>query len=155
VAGYFLDSSAVAKLYHDEAGSEEMRRLFGAVENHFYLSRLGVIELQSVFARKVLTGEISTDDVGVLRARFLNDLRQRSLRVTALTALHYDAAERLVQEHGARLRLRTLDALQLAVALDLTGRGLASRFVTADKTLCEVAQELRLSVWNPEGGLAP
>ena len=63
---------------------------------------------------------------------------------------YFRDAEKLVATYGPNHRLRTLDALQLAVALDLKKRGLASTFVCADKTLCQVAELAGLAVLNPE-----
>jgi len=48
------------------------------------------------------------------------------------------------------MRLRALDALQLAVAVELRHRSLADFFVAADKVLCEVAGLEGFSVINPE-----
>jgi hypothetical protein len=48
------------------------------------------------------------------------------------------------------MRLRALDAVQLAVALGLKRQGLIDRFVAADKILCEVAALEGFSVFNPE-----
>jgi hypothetical protein len=43
-----------------------------------------------------------------------------------------------------------LDALQLAVVLDLSGRGLVTQSVCADQRLCTIAAAEGLSVVNPE-----
>ncbi len=48
-----------------------------------------------------------------------------------------------------RRRFRTLDALQLAVALDLSRRGMTEYFVCADTRLCETAEEEGLVIVNP------
>jgi hypothetical protein len=45
-------------------------------------------------------------------------------------------------------RLRTLDALQLAVAIDLRSRGPSVTFVCADVVLCALAKSEGLSVIN-------
>jgi hypothetical protein len=45
--------------------------------------------------------------------------------------------------------LRTLDALQLSVALDLRRRDAASELVTSDRILCDVAALEGLPVLNP------
>jgi hypothetical protein len=67
-----------------------------------------------------------------------------------MTGFHYQEAQRLVRKHGPTSRLRTLDALQLAMALDLRTRGLMDRFVCADKVLLAVAAGEGLSVVDPE-----
>ena len=46
--------------------------------------------------------------------------------------------------------MRTLDATQLAVALDLRGKSELDVFVVADKLLCEVAALEGLVVETPE-----
>jgi hypothetical protein len=56
----------------------------------------------------------------------------------------------LVERYAFASRLRALDALQLAVALELRNRKLVDHFVAADTILCEVAEHEGLSVVNPE-----
>jgi hypothetical protein len=46
--------------------------------------------------------------------------------------------------------LRTLDALQLATALDLQAKGLVDRFISSDQSLCVIAVTQGLVVANPE-----
>ena len=48
-----LDTSALAKLYHREAGSEFVRRLLKDHQGSAFLSRLGLLEMHSVLASKV------------------------------------------------------------------------------------------------------
>ena len=84
------------------------------------------------------------------RSRFILDIAAGEIEVYSVTEDHYAAAERLIVLHGFHHRLRTLDALQLAVALDLAEQQLLDRFVTADQVLAEVASLERLKVLNPE-----
>lgn len=63
---------------------------------------------------------------------------------------HLDFAQHLVARHGYRRRLRSLDALQLAVALDLRAQSRVDVFAAADKALIEVARLEGLAVENPE-----
>ena len=67
-----------------------------------------------------------------------------------MNAGHFRDAERLINTYGSDSRLRTLDALQLAVALSLQQRGLVGIFVCADRVLCDVAERVGFSVLNPE-----
>lgn len=48
------------------------------------------------------------------------------------------------------VRLRALDAIQIAVALRLRNQGLVDQFVSADKVLCEVAALEGFAVFDPE-----
>jgi hypothetical protein len=56
----------------------------------------------------------------------------------------------LLRKHALTKSLRTLDALQLAVALELNQRGVIDFFVCADRKLCKVAQDEGLAIINPE-----
>ena len=50
------------------------------------------------------------------------DIASGTLVPYAVADEHFETAERLIAAHAFSLRLRTLDALQLAVALDLMER---------------------------------
>ena len=96
-------------------------------------------------------GTISLVDFDVLRRRFSADLtKTKRLLGTRILVAHYQEAERLLRKHGPVRRLRTLDALQLAVALDLHRRKAIDRFVSADRDLLLVAAVEGLSVFDPE-----
>jgi len=56
----------------------------------------------------------------------------------------------LIERHGSGYGLRTLDSLQLAVALNLYRGGAMDHLVTADKVLCKVAAAEGVSVIDPE-----
>jgi predicted nucleic acid-binding protein len=119
-------------------------------DNALYISRLAAVEVPSAFAGKVRTGQLTVDDIELLRVRFRADLRRKILRTVAMKAGHFRDAEGLINIHGVHARLRTLDAVQLAVAIDLQRRGLAETFVCADKALCQVAEKVGFAVLNPE-----
>ncbi len=150
MSGTFLDSSALVKHYHAEAGSAEVDRLWNDPATSLLVSRLSVPEIVSAFAGKVRTGEISAADFDVLTRRFAADASKRSFATIRLLARHFKEAERQIRQHGLTIRLRTLDALQLAVALDLQARGLVTHFVCSDHSLLSVASAEGLSVIDPE-----
>ena len=50
--GYFIDTSALAKLYHVEVGSQKMEALATSPGASLIVSQLSLIELQSAFAAK-------------------------------------------------------------------------------------------------------
>lgn len=147
--GYFVDTSALAKLYHWEVGSERMEALIEAPGNRLIISQLSLVEIESVFATKVRTGVIDKAALAQLRGRFYADLSRGRFRVALLERRHFQGAEALVRTYALDHALRTLDALQLSVALDLCRRGAASELVTSDKALCEVAALEGLAVLNP------
>jgi predicted nucleic acid-binding protein len=150
MADYFFDSSVLAKHYHAEVGSIKVEDLLAEAGARYLISRLTLLELQSVFARKVRTRLITDADLELTRTRLLNDITQGQFQVIRMTDFHYREAERLIQQHGVVRSLRTLDALQLSMALALHRRVTLDAFVCADQGLCSVAQEEGLCIINPE-----
>jgi hypothetical protein len=62
----------------------------------------------------------------------------------------YQLAGDLITKHGMSRQLRTLDALQLAIALRVHGATSIDHFVCADQRLCDIATLEGLAVINPE-----
>jgi hypothetical protein len=148
---YFLDTSAVAKLYHREAGSEYVDGILREPGSQSLISRLSIVEMESVVAVKLRTGEIDRQDAEIARRCLRADLsRQRLLVGPSIRAQHYQAARTLLMKYGAEEGLRTLDALQLAIALDLQGAGLITIIVAAGQRLCRVASLAGCASVNPE-----
>ncbi len=114
------------------------------------ISRLTHVELQSVFAIKVRTGEVSRHDAEMLRRRLLAQVAAGDSEVFTVADSHFAATEQFVIKYGFDHRLRTPDALHLAVASDLRSRGLVSHFVAAEKALCDVAALEQFSAVDPE-----
>lgn len=84
------------------------------------------------------------------RALLMLDVASGAIDVCLVTTDHLSRAEWLIGRHGFSQRLRTLDALQLAVALDLASEGLLDFFVVSDRALADVASLEGLAVINPE-----
>jgi uncharacterized protein len=131
-------------------GSTKVEELLTEPGARCLISRLTVLELQSVFARKVRTGLITVADLELMRTRLLNDITQGPLQVIRMTDFHYREGERLLRTYAATRNLRTLDALQLAVALDHKRRETFDYFVCADNALSSIAHEEGLLILNPE-----
>lgn len=148
---YFLDTSALAKRYHKENGSESMDRILEEAGSRSLISSLSIVELESVFAIKMRTGEINPQSLEVARRRFRADLAQQRILVAySVNEGHFQSARKLLVKYGAAEGLRTLDALQLAMALDLREMGHINVLVAADQRLCRVASLAGCSAVNPE-----
>jgi len=80
VPGYFLDTSAFAKLYHQEAGSDFVEHIV-SVSGSALVSRLSVIEIESVFAIHVWTGQLDLPRQDLARRRLRADIAQGRIRV--------------------------------------------------------------------------
>jgi predicted nucleic acid-binding protein len=151
LATFFLDTSALAKRYHTEKGSDQVDRILDQPSGQSMVSRLSLVEFESVLAIKARRGEIGPSALDTVRRRFKADIARKRLLVAAPIAdsqfLH---ARRLVIEYGISEGLRTLDALQLAVALDLRRLNRMDVFVSADHRLCRVASLCGCTALNSE-----
>jgi predicted nucleic acid-binding protein len=147
---FFLDTSALAKYYRRESGSDVIEQMFAHSGAQRVISRLALVEMESVFALKVRMGEINQQAALTLRQRLESDLGRRHILMAAVRDEHFQVAKLLIMKYGPDHGLRTLDALQLAVASGLQRAGFAPIFVAADQKLCQAAALEGLRVTNPE-----
>ena len=89
MAASFLDTSALAKLYHAEVGTQFMEQLLLRTDTVLFVSRLGILEMHSVIACKVRTGQMDAADEGTVRKRFRGDVRKRRFQVVRVSAGHF------------------------------------------------------------------
>lgn len=128
----FADSSALVKLYADEPGHAEVRRLSGLV-----VSEIARVEVPAALWRKQRLGEISPQDAGVLVALFVADYAGTGpeaprFAAVALGPVLLARAARLCATHA----LRAYDAVQLSSALAARSAIPAcSAFIAYDTTL--------------------
>ncbi len=109
----FADSSALVKLYADEAGADAVRTLGPLV-----IAELARVEVPAALWRKQRTGELTAADAQLLVADFEADYFGVDEEGPRFAAVHasaelLDTAARLVAVHG----LRAYDAVQLSCAL--------------------------------------
>lgn len=110
---FFVDSSALAKRYLVEVGSAWVISWIEPVAgNIIIVSELALTEVQSLLARRVRDGTLSTTAATSLRNDFLLHYSSDYLVVPIETPI-FQAAGKLVNSH----KLRTLDAIQLASAI--------------------------------------
>ncbi|MBM4068250.1 MAG: type II toxin-antitoxin system VapC family toxin [Planctomycetes bacterium] len=147
---YFLDTSALVKHYHAEVGTAKVDAIWSDAASKLFISRLSVVETVSVFAKKLRIGMITAKDFDLLRRRFFADLRSRRPITVRLLVRHFQDGDRLLQRHGPTHGLYTLDALQLAVALDLQRQGMFDEVVAADHVMVTLGPLEGLKVLNPE-----
>jgi len=145
-----VDTSALVKYYHPEIGSPRVIAIADDPDNILFISRIGLVEIHSAFARKVRMGELQLPAFQLSLRRFYADLRARKFRFIAPASVHELQAIRLLVRRGLTLPLRTFDAFQLSAALWLKDQRQLDYFLCADTKLCDAAQQEGLSVINPE-----
>jgi len=149
---YFLDTSALVKLYHEEPSSEVIEALAADLAVELSVSEVARVELHSALVRKRRDGQLTDTALQEALACFRDDAAHR-FRVVPVAGVTFDAAIDLLLQHGTHVPLRTLDALQLAAA---KAAGTPEpTFVTADAQLITVAARIFTRVMNPEVGAAP
>jgi uncharacterized protein len=143
---YFLDTSAVAKLYHEEPGSAVMEALASSPTAELWITELTRAEFHSVCLRKVRKGELADEALQTVLACFNDDVRDR-FEIVPWQEHMIETAIALLLQHGKARALRTLDALQLIAAQAVPRDNLT--FVTADKKLTAVAKDIFGQAMNP------
>jgi predicted nucleic acid-binding protein len=150
MASHYFDTSAAVKHYWAEQGTARVDALLADAGSRHFLSALGVVELHSVFARLVRTGAITPAQFHRLRGGLLNDIASGLWTVVQVAPVDFQRAQQLIVRHGLARSHRTLDAIQLAVALGLHAASPLDDFVCADANLGQVAAAEGLTVLNPE-----
>lgn len=137
----YLDTSAVVKLYVEEAGAMTVRRVVhGATQ--VGTSRVTYAEARAAFARRFREHGFSTPAYAELIRSFEQEWE---------TYVRLDVTEPLIKLSGAlaeRHALRAYDAIQLASALVLQRELQAApvAFVAADVRLLKAAEQERLAI---------
>jgi predicted nucleic acid-binding protein len=150
MAEHFYDTSAAVKHYRAELGTAKVDTLLADTASRHFLSTLGVVEIHSAFSRLVRLGQITAAEFHRLRGRLLADIASGVWQVVQVTPADFQQAQQLLVRHATTQSLRTLDALQLAVALALHALAPLDDFVCADANLCLLAAAEGLTVVNPE-----
>lgn len=111
----YLDTSALAKLYLPEVGSDDVEEaLLG--RRDVIVSDLAVTELTSAVARRVRAGDLGAAEARRIYRQVSSDLAAGEFRHAEITAGAHREAERLLMGVGRRVLLRAADALHLAMA---------------------------------------
>jgi len=137
VSCYFLETTAFAKLFVQEQGTDSLIRLMEAIEdNRKLISASTPLEIYAAVRRQERNGSISPEDANAA----LEILRQEAARMVQqpLNPAVLEAARQLLD----RTHLRWPDTLQLAAALVARDmfQGTEIIFVSASPHLLEAAK---------------
>ena len=150
MAAYFLDSSAVVKLYIAETGTNWLKSLISAHQQHsFYIARITQVEVVSALARRGRAGSFTPAGLSAALAQFRLDLPQIYVPMEITQAI-INQGMALAETHW----LRGYDAVQLAAALEIyqerVAFGLSAlTLVSADTDLNAAGQAEGLNVDDP------
>lgn len=145
MALYYLDTSALTKLYVRESGTDRMFALARGTGNTFAVLTLARVELYSAIRRRQREGLLASDEAETTLRR-INGHFQARFGLQSVDVPLIEMACALASRHP----LRAYDAMQLAGALAATS---SSRqritFVCSDAHLLEAARGERLEVMDP------
>jgi predicted nucleic acid-binding protein len=146
VSCYFLDATAFAKLFVQEAGTDAIIRLMEATEdNRKLISAATPLEVYAALKRRERVGNIAPADGEAAR----NILRVEAARMVQqpLNPAVLEASRQILDRH----ELRSAEALQLgsAVVAREMFQGTEIVFVSADKQLLEAAKGEQFETLDP------
>jgi uncharacterized protein len=144
---YFLESTAFAKLFVQETGTDTLIRLMESVEdNRKLIAASAPLEVYAAIRRRERVGDINSADASAA----FEILRIEAARMVQepLNPAVLEAARQLLD----RTKLRWTEALQLGAALVAREmfRGTEIIFVSASPVLLEAAKAEGLQTLDPE-----
>ncbi len=136
----YIDTSALAKWYLPEAGSDAFSDWMQQ-QDETCISSLTRTEFRCLLARRQRMQLLSSVQVQEIYAKFQQDCQDAHLLLYPVTDQHVLNAELMIEALPS-IALRTLDAIHLSIAHEVAVRVLA----TADKVMAQAAEQLELEV---------
>ncbi len=147
---FFFDTSGLAKRYIAETGSNRVKNTcLPASGNLIFIAEITTLEITSAIVRRRKGGSLLPVDAASALTQFDADLHNDYF-VLEINSTLLEEARKLVETHA----LRSLDAVQLAVAVNFNREQLANNlpsliFVSADNELLKAAGLEGLLIENP------
>jgi predicted nucleic acid-binding protein len=136
----YIDTSALAKWYLPESGSDEFTDWM-LQQSDSFISSLTVTEFRCLLARRQREKMLQAVDVQKIFANFKQDIDNAHLILYQVENRHILNASTMIESLPS-VPLRTLDALHLTIASEIPVDILA----TADKIMRQSAELLNLEV---------
>ena len=138
----YLDTSSLFKLYHKETGTEDLERiLFDNSITAIFLSEITNVEFISAIFKRVRMKELNMNDAEQIINLFNNDIKNYT--IIPVSSATVELAKAFILKYGQE-GLRTLDALQLASAIEV--KELINTYFTADKILLSFFEKEHLPI---------
>ena len=139
----FIDTSALAKRYIDEPGSDELEKFFGTIVKEVIVSTLALPELAAALARKVREKEMDEGSAGAVLTEMEKDWNGLFGKVYLDENLAGTAAKLCL-----KLPLKGADAVHLSSAMSAE----VDLFVASDRILLIAAEKIGLRSYDPSTG---
>lgn len=136
----YIDTSALAKWYIPEAGSDAFAKWIQQ-QNDTCISSLTITEFRCLLARRQRMQLLTGEQVQEIYAIFQQDCRDGHLLHFPVTDQHVIDAELMIESLSS-VALRTLDALHLSIIHDIS----ATTVATADKVMAQAVKLIEVEV---------
>lgn len=147
MALYYLETSALVKLYVQESGTQRLLQLVRTANgSRFAVLSLSQVEFSSAIRRRQRAGDIDEKIAGLVLDRFQRHMETKFLRQPLAEPVLDNACEMV-----ERYFLRAYDAVHLSACLALkaaSGPEMPT-FVSADRELLQAAVSEQLPVFDP------
>lgn len=128
----YFDTSALLPYYREESASARVQTRLNACRHAIAISRLTEIEFASALSRLVRSRDLTRSQAGEIEKALDNDKKAGLFKSCSVEDTHFEFAHYFLTTR--KTRLRTLDALHLALAAT-TGQCL----ITEDEHLYQAA----------------
>ena len=142
---YFLDTSALVKIYHKEAGTEKVLNIYED-KSDIVISELSKVEFISTIHRKFRDREIDEKTLNILSEKFQFDIENRYEMLIFSSAIINEAFD-LICKYAKRKSLRSLDSIQLTFFETYCDN--KDIFVCSDAKLIEIMKIENCKVLTP------
>jgi uncharacterized protein with PIN domain len=142
----YWDSSALVKLYTQEADSEIFEEAAANAETRIVISRLGIYEIATTLHRKESEGTIAHGSARTAHERLLKHATEGEVQIIEFSSDVEQKFHEVIRRcfgNVPSICVKTLDAIHLGSAL----AGEESEVVATDKRLREAAAFLGLTVF--------
>ena len=130
---FYLDSSALVKLYIDEVGSDRIKEIIFSEKNNIFISKIAGAEVAAAFSRRNRMKDIVEEDYDEILSDFLSDFSGLFAKSEVT-----DSIISLAIELTKRRALRGYDSVQLASAIMLNAE--INEVISADVDLNGMAK---------------
>lgn len=137
----YADTSVLVSLYTPDANSLAAEKLVG-VPDEIVISSLCELEFTNAVELRVMRHEISSASAEASIKAFHADIDSRVFRYRAVPPTSYETASMLARRYTRQLRVRSLDILHVAIALELG----AAVFLTFDHAQARLARAAGMKV---------
>lgn len=139
----FLDTSALAKRYIQEPGSEELEELFLSSASDVFVSTLSLPEFAAALGRKIRDREIDKRAATKAMKEFEQDWNNLFIKVPVTESVALAASSLAI-----KYPLKGADAVHLAAAIAAG----VSLFVASDRQLIKMCAKLDIRSYDPSAG---